>query len=220
MVPKRAAEGVDRRELVVLVHGMGRSRLSMVVMGRSLERAGYRVVNWGYPSTSEGVAGIGARLVRDVDAHRGAAPRVHFVTHSLGSIVVRWALAHDPPDSLGRVVMLAPPNQGARSADRMARWVGWLLPPIHELKTDPTTTARTLALPAGAEVGVIAGERDGKVSVAESHLDGERDHVAVRSQHTFIMYRRDVRRLVRRFLAEGSFGTGDGRPVHTAVAIE
>jgi predicted alpha/beta hydrolase family esterase len=203
----------DERELVVLVHGMGRSRLSMYMMGRSLEQAGYRVVNWGYSSTSRAVPELGEELADAVRTRQGAAPRVHFVTHSLGSIIVRWSLANAPPAQLGRVVMLAPPNQGSRAADRMARWVGWLLPPIRELRTDSTATARTLPLPAEAEVGVIAGERDGKVTVAESHLEGEREHVVVRSHHTFIMNRRDVRGLVQRFLATGSFGDG-ARPAH------
>jgi hypothetical protein len=212
--PERPADPADKRELVVLVHGMGRSKLSMFIMGRSLERAGYRVLNWGYNSTAPGVPVLGERLAAKVRSQQGAAPRVHFVTHSLGSIIVRWTLANDPPPALGRVVMMAPPNQGSRSADRYTPWVGWLLPPIRELRTEAGTTARTLALPAGAEVGVIAGERDAKVSVAESHLEGERDHVVVSSWHTFIMNRGDVRRLVARFLATGSFGHAEGRPAH------
>lgn len=216
--PALAPQAGDKREMVVLVHGMGRSRLSMFVMARSLESSGYRVLNWGYPSTAKGVPVLGERLAAAVRSQRGEAPRVHFVTHSLGSIIVRWALANDPPAPLGRVVMLAPPNQGSRSADRYTPWVGWLLPPIRELRTDPAATARTLALPADAEVGVIAGERDGKVSISESHLEGERDHVVVRAHHTFIMNRGDVRRLVARFLGTGSFGDGDGRPAHPHAA--
>lgn len=203
--PEPAPDPGDRRELVVLVHGMGRTRLSMYLMGRSLEQAGYRVLNWGYPIRSPRVAALGESLADEVRRQSGSAPRVHFVTHSLGSIIVRWTLSHDPPPVPGRVVMLAPPNQGARAADRWARWVGWLLPPIHDLRTDPSALVRTLALPAHAEVGVIAGDRDGKVSVAESHLEGERDHVVVRSQHTFIMHRGDVKELVARFLATGTF---------------
>jgi pimeloyl-ACP methyl ester carboxylesterase len=194
----------DTRELVVLVHGMGRSRASMFTMGRALEKSGYRVVNFGYPYR-DSISGLGRRLGATLDRHTGAAPRVHFVTHSLGSILVRWVLVNHPPSVAGRVVMLAPPNQGSSAADRYARWIGWLLPPIHELRTDSTTTARTLVLPAGAEVGVIAGTRDGKVSVAESHLEGEREHVLVPSAHSFIMHRGDVRRLVLRFLATGTF---------------
>jgi pimeloyl-ACP methyl ester carboxylesterase len=196
----------DRRELVVLVHGMGRTRVSMFAMGWSLERAGFRVVNWGYSSTRGSVPELGGRLAREVRLQRGEAPRVHFVTHSLGGVLVRWALAHDPPERVGRVVMMAPPNQGSAAADRYTRWVGWLLPAIRELRTDPLATARALPLPYDVEVGVIAGARDGKVSIHESHLEGERDHAVVPAFHTFIMNRGDVQRLVRTFLREGTFG--------------
>ena len=60
-------------------------------------------------------------------------------------------------------------------------------------------------MPPSVEVGVIAGEHDGKVSVAESHLPGERDHAVVPSAHTFIMVREDVQRLVATFLEDGTF---------------
>ncbi|HEX8692138.1 MAG TPA: alpha/beta fold hydrolase [Longimicrobium sp.] len=198
----------DRRELVVLVHGMGRSRASMWLLGRSLEAEGYRVLNWGYSSYSDPVPALGARLARDVSGELGRAPKVHFVGHSLGNVIVRWALAHEPPARAGRVVMLAPPNQGAAAADRYARYAAWLMPPIEELRTAPGSTVRTLPAPRGVDVGVIAGAHDGKVSVDETHLAGERDHVVVPAAHSFIMNRRDVRDLTLRFLRTGRFGAG------------
>ncbi len=102
--------------------------------------------------------------------------------------------------------MLAPPNQGAAAADRWARRIGWAVPFLHELATGEGSTARTLRLPEGVDVGIIAGLRDAKVRIAETHLEGERDHAVVPSYHSFIMNRRDVHRLVCRFLAEGRFG--------------
>lgn len=202
------------KELVVLVHGMGRSRMSMWLMGRALEREGYRVVNWGYSSTSRSIPELGAELAEGLREELGNAPRVHFVGHSLGNIIVRWALTNQPPPRVGRVVMLAPPNQGSASADRWSRWVGWLLPPIRELRTDSSSTVRTLPIRGEFEVGVIAGADDGKVSVDETHLDGEREHVVVPSAHTFIMNRGDVQALVVRFLRTGTFGAGIARPAH------
>lgn len=194
------------RELVVLVHGMGRTKLSMVLLARTLEREGYQVMNWGYSSYSHSVPELGRRLGAAVAARGGPAPaRVHFVGHSLGNVIVRWVLANEPPANAGRVVMLAPPNQGSRTADRYARWLGWLLRPLPELRTDSTGIVRTLSLPPGVEVGVIAGRYDGKVSVAETHLAGESGHRVVPSAHTFIMNRRDVRRLTLAFLREGRF---------------
>lgn len=195
----------DTRELVVLAHGMGRTPASMWVLARSLRARGYRVLNWGYSSYTRPLAELGAMLARDVAAAAGDAAQVHFVGHSLGTLITRWVLAHAPPRRLGRVVMLAPPNRGARRADRVVRFGAWLLPALPDLCTHERAAARTLAPPAGVEVGIIAGATDRTVRVAETHLDGAAGHVLVPGGHTFIMLRPTVLRLVHGFLATGSF---------------
>ncbi|MBV9109659.1 MAG: alpha/beta fold hydrolase [Gemmatimonadetes bacterium] len=206
MTPPRVPGG-DMRELVVLAHGLGRTPASMWWLARSLRARGYRVLNWGYPSYTLPVPVLGERLARDVAAALGDAPAVHFVGHSLGTVLIRWVLAHDPPPRPGRVVMLAPPNRGARKADRVAPYAGWLLPPLADLRTAADAPARALAAPAGVEVGIIAGASDRTVRVAETHLDGAAGHVLVPGGHTFIMLRADVHRLVHAFLARGTFAT-------------
>ncbi|HEY0020510.1 MAG TPA: alpha/beta fold hydrolase [Longimicrobium sp.] len=216
VVEAAAPRAGDTRELVVLVHGMGRTPLSMGVLGRRLERDGYRVVRFGYRSTRGSVAELGAALGRRAAQRTGDAPRVHFIGHSLGTVIIRSMIAQAPPERTGRVVMLAPPNQGSAAADRWAPWIGWAMPPIRELRTVPGSTARTLALPEGAEVGIIAGARDHKVRVAETYLAGARDHVVVPGFHTFLMNRPDVHRLVLRFLRTGRFSETEapGEPVN------
>jgi triacylglycerol lipase len=199
----------DTRELVVLVHGMGRTPVSMSLLGNRLERDGYRVVQFGYRSTRGSVEELGAALSRRAELRTGDAPRVHFIGHSLGTVIIRSMLAQAPPERTGRVVMLAPPNQGSKSADRWAPWLGWMMPPIRELRTTPESTARTLALPRGAEVGIIAGARDHKVRVPETYLEGARDHVIVRGFHTFLMNRPDVHRLILQFLRTGRFSPAE-----------
>lgn len=199
----------DRRETVFLIHGMGRTPLSMLLLRRRLERDGYRVVNWGYWRTTGSVRELASMLAREVEEQRGDAAAIHFVGHSLGNIIVRCLLAHEDVGPVGRIVMLAPPNQGSAKADRYASLVGWLLPMIHELRTNAESTARTLPLPGDVDVGIIAGTLDRKVRVAETHLDGARDHATVPSAHTFIMNRHDVHRLVARFLRDGAFSASD-----------
>jgi triacylglycerol lipase len=200
------ARPADGRELVFTLHGLGRTRVSMVMMARSLEQAGFRVVNWGYPSASGSIPDFGRSLAAEVERQAAAAPRIHFVGHSLGNIVVRWMLAHAPPPRAGRVVMLAPPNQGSRAADRFAPWLGWFLRPLSELRTEEGSTVRSLAEVAGVEVGIIAGSRDRKVLLHEAHLPGAAETVVLPTSHTFLMNRPDVQRLVARFLREGTFG--------------
>ena len=189
-------------DLVVLVHGMGRTPGSMVPLARHLRSAGYRVLNVGYSSYGPDVAGIGHRVAERTQAALADVPsrRVHYVGHSLGAIAIRWVLANERPANAGRVVLLAPPNQGAASADRLTRRVGWLLRPIGELRTDSASTVRGLPPETGVPTLVVAGARDGKVSVAEARLDGA-ETVVVPGGHTFIMTRRDVLQLVTGFLA-------------------
>ena len=194
----------EPRELVVLVHGMGRTTLSMAPLEIGLRRAGYRVLNVGYSSQGPSVAEIGTMLDEEITemlAHE-PAPRVHFVGHSLGTVVIRWLLIHAPPAALGRSVFLAPPNRGSHSADRLAGLLGWTLPPIRELRTTGSTAAN-LGTPPRAEIAVIAGDRDGKVTVEETCLDGAA-HAVVPSGHTFIMMRPHVMRMVRAYLATGT----------------
>jgi pimeloyl-ACP methyl ester carboxylesterase len=203
-VPEAEPLPEGAREAVVLVHGMGRTPLSMAALEHDFEAAGYRVLNWGYSSWCCTVAELAAQLETDVMAWRGDAQRIHFVGHSLGSILVRQMLASGAELPAGRVVMLAPPNQGSRDADRYTRWLGALLKPLPELRTD-NGTVRSIPVLHDVEVGIIAGDRDGKVSVAETQLEGARAHIVVPSAHSFIMMKTSVRELVLRFVREGAF---------------
>jgi len=201
----------DRGETVVLIHGMGRSWLSMLPLGRALRRDGYRVVLYGYPSTRYGLSDHAAKFATFLatEVFPGAAPgTVHLVGHSLGGIVIRQALGETPPPTVGRIVMLAPPNQGLRLAERLARWwiLRWLLQPLPELSVAPDAAIQRVPVPQ-AEIGIIAGCDDGKVDVAFTHLPGniEAGHLVVPACHSFLMNRHDVQAATAAFLREGRF---------------
>ncbi|MFN0196727.1 MAG: esterase/lipase family protein [Planctomycetaceae bacterium] len=202
-----ATEPAPRGEVVVLVHGMIRSPLSMKPLADHLESQGYDVFNWGYSSTCCGIAELGERLQDDLAEYRKEhSGPVHFVGHSLGNIIIRWTLTKGtPPEDVGRVVMLAPPNQGSSKADLFAPLLGNIIKPISELQTDAESTARKLPEIEHAKVGVIAGKYDDKVSVDESHLAEETDHIVVPAFHSFLMFREDVKHQILTFLETGEF---------------
>jgi len=210
------------RELVVLVHGMGRTACSMAPVRRALEAAGYEVLNHGYHSRRMTVAEAGSELAAAVAtvSLRPEVTRVHFVGHSLGNIVIRWVLANAPPARLGRVVMLAPPNQGARLADRFAGWLSWLSQPLPDLTTASGSAARTLVTPAGVEIGVIAGSYDHTVRLEETFLAGQKERAVVPCGHTFIMRKTRVHQLAVRFLRDGTFGEAIAPPAPQPVRPE
>ena len=154
-----------RAECVVLLHGLARSATSLWVMEEVLEAEGYQVVNLGYPSTEASIEALSAGAIEPALA--SCAPgTVHMVTHSMGGILLRhWLSEHELP-TLGRVVMLAPPNQGAELVDYFAdlapfEWVNG--PAGQELGTEAGSVP--LALPL-TEKNVATIPRRGGQKVA------------------------------------------------------
>jgi triacylglycerol lipase len=210
-------------ECVILLHGLARTAGSMEKLATALRERGYQVANVDYPSRHYSIAelagiAIGEGLLR---CETMQAPRIHFVTHSLGGILVRYYLKHESISKLGRVVMLAPPNHGSEVVDHFAQLpgYGWINGPAGlELGTD----THSLPLQLGAvayPVGVIAGTSsinpilssvlpdpdDGKVSVESARLEGMEDFLTVPVSHPFVMRDAVVIAEVSHFLATGTF---------------
>ena len=158
-------EGAPESETVVLLHGLARGPLSMWLLAHALGRAGYDVINLGYPSRRQDLAGLTA-LVRARLATRAPAPgrsaTLHGVGHSLGGLVLLAALRDPPPPwQARRLVTLGSPHRGASIAARLMGWRAaqrFFGPVLADLA--PASVARRRALAAGRaplEVGVIAG---------------------------------------------------------------
>jgi pimeloyl-ACP methyl ester carboxylesterase len=212
----------DAAETVVLVHGLGRTPASMLLLQERLADAGYRVVNFGYPSRTEPLEALTDSL-RSAVARCCSGPEgdVHFVTHSMGGVLVRILLAAQAELFEGRVVMLSPPNQGSEIVDAFSdspllRSV--LGPAGLRLGTDSTGVASELP-PVNFSLGIITGDRslnpigswlipgpdDGKVGVDNARVEGADAFLVVPATHTFIMNRTDVAEQVVHFLRHGSF---------------
>src|ERR1043165_3678382 len=78
------------QEHVILLHGLCRTKRSMKSMEESLVRAGFRVSNINYPSRSASIEQLSENAIGQsvAECRREGAPSIHFVTHSLGGILV------------------------------------------------------------------------------------------------------------------------------------
>jgi len=206
---------------VVLLHGLGRSRANMLILKWRLEARGYDVCNIGYDTRVDSIEvasdGVFDSLVDCLDPRKP----VHFVTHSLGGLVLRSLLDRHDGIEGGRAVMLAPPNRGSEIADWLRAFPitdGLLGDLAGQLGTRREDLPQYLPSPS-IPFGVIAGDRwinpvgrwllpaphDGTVSVASTRLDGMSDHLVLPYTHTFIMNAAEVAVQIDTFLRSGQF---------------
>ena len=211
------------KDCVILLHGLGRSAASMFVMQNYLDAEGYDAISLGYPSRLKPIPELAARVVKKIPK-RCVDQTTHFVTHSMGGILMRYAAEHLPsslPKDMGRTVMLGPPNKGSEIVDisragawfRIANGTAGLA-----LGTDKDSWPNrlgaypfALGIIAGNQSiepywsGSIKGEDDGKVSVESTKLEGMDYHLVLPVTHTFMMQNPEVMRQVLHFLVHGRF---------------
>ena len=217
------AGNADRHETVILLHGLARSPWTMSKIERQLREDGYTVYNLGYPSRHQPIEKLAAGIAKEMQGKTAGTARIHFVTHSMGGIIVRQILADKSIPNVGRVVMLSPPNQGSEVVDRLGHWrlFKWINGPAGcQLGTGVDSIPCRLGVPPpGIEIGVITGDRsinwilsclipgkdDGKVSAERAKLPGMKEFRIYHSCHPLIMRNAAVINDIKSFLESGKF---------------
>lgn len=221
-------------DCVVLLHGLWRDARAMSYVEQQLQQNGYSTVNISYPSTQQPLPLLADTYVdAAVQGCRNQfAPRIHFVTHSMGGILARWYLqGHEIPEA-GRVVMLSPPNHGSE-------WVDWLRdnflmkpllgPAGLQLSTD-SELLRGLK-PLRLEIGVITGSggrgwfgmpepNDNAVTVASAQLEEMQDFLVVPHNHVSIRRSEHVLRQTLAFLRDGRFAPAPPAPSSLPAPVQ
>jgi pimeloyl-ACP methyl ester carboxylesterase len=197
----------DPQETVVLIHGMLAGSRSMRSMGNSLVESGFEVIYWSYPTLGHSLQTHGQALadnIRDLLTQQ-SIDRLHFATHSMGSIILRVALQQVTIPDGSRVVMLAPPNSGSRLTRLPMGPLATWFPQLGELSESPDSLVNQLPQPDGVEIGVMAAQNDRVVDIDRTKLDAQRDHLVVPTTHQRLPSQPDVIDQVLCFLKHGTF---------------
>ena len=213
--------GLVENETVILLHGLARTDACMKKIAVTLESSGYQVINCRYASFENPIEVIADNTIQDALQQTPNHNKVHFVTHSMGGILVRLYLQNRKVDNLGRVVMLGPPNKGSKLIDILQKVITH--PDINatsgmQLSTNENSIPNQLGK-ATFELGIIAGKRtvnpilslllgeenDGKVSVESTKLEGMKDHLVMPVTHPFMMKNNKVIFQIKSFLEKGAF---------------
>jgi len=212
-----------RADCVVLLHGLARTANSMSDIEDAFRERGFEVVNVDYPSREKRVEDLSVQAIQSglEGCSAGCDEKIHFVTHSMGGILVRYYLAGHTIQNLGRVVMLAPPNNGSEVVDNMGDVpaFGFVNGPAGlQLGTGPDGIPSQLGA-VTYPVGIIAGTRtinpilsqylpnpdDGKVSVESTKVEGMADFVSLPVSHPFIVRDKEAIRQAIAFIETGAF---------------
>ncbi len=211
------------KDYVILLHGLSRTNHSMDTIEKRLKDEGYCVLNLGYPSRGEKIEQIVQNtLIPQLQRFcTDSTKKIHFVTHSMGGIVLRYYLNTKPKINTGRIVMLSPPNKGSEVVDFLKNVPGvkkLMGPAFEQLSSDSASFVNSLK-PVKEEIGVITGERtinfinsiiipgadDGKVSIERAKLEEMKDFLIVERTHVFIMDAPEVLEQCMYFIKTGGF---------------
>jgi pimeloyl-ACP methyl ester carboxylesterase len=202
---------------VVVVHGLWMHSAAMLPLAWRLQRSGFKVARFSYRSVRAGLEENAARLVRFCAELDAEAPCL--VGHSLGGLTILAALGQSPRLRARRIVLLGVPYGGIEAAHGLARFrLGQTLlgRSIRDALDRPSPP-----LPAGLEVGVIAGDvpagmgrivarlpkpNDGVVCVKEARVPGARDTRVLHVNHAGMLLSAAVAHATCAFLKEGRFG--------------
>jgi pimeloyl-ACP methyl ester carboxylesterase len=202
---------------VVLVHGLGRSRLSLLLLARRLARSGHTPQLFPYSALFETYERVVLRLVNRLRQLEAQGGEVGLIGHSFGGLLLREALSAVANLRVKHLIMLATPNRQPRLGLRVYTRLPfrWFRGSCGQRLTD-ASWFRSLAVPS-VPYTIVAGMRgwrghrgpfngepnDGIVAVSETIIQDTDRPVLVPTIHTFIMNSRVVHRLiVEKFSAE------------------
>ncbi len=217
----QASELKNDGDYVVILHGIARSNKHIQKLAIYLQKDGFDVINLNYPSTTYKIEDLTEIINKEISERVTEEKPIHFIGYSMGGLMVRALIHRYNYKNLGKVVQLAPPNQGSEVADFVKNFWSYkkIYGPAGQQLIANQNAVKHLFGEVNYELGIIAGnttidpissviipgENDGKVAVERTKLEGTKDHIVVSASHTFFPSNKEVQNQTLHFLKNGNF---------------
>jgi len=207
----------EKKEHVVLVHGLYMHGNGTKVLSHWLRKAGFSTSEFSYKTVKADLDTNAEKLyqhMQDIDAET-----VHAVGHSLGGVLLQHMYNTHNYSKPGRVVALGSPFLGSQVARTLRKnpiasaMLGKSMANLMESGERAWTTEHDLGIIAGTvSVGLgtilpkmLESPNDGTVAVSETKLPGHKEHITVPVSHTALIFSPKTSDKVISFLKNGKF---------------
>jgi len=203
----------DKKEVVILVHGLWMKGPELFFIRYKLMRQGYRVYQFHYPSILKSPEQNAASLFQFVSKIN--SPVIHFVAHSLGGIVLAHLFAHHEIKQQGKIVLIGSPLKGSAAAAYLHKnkLMKFLLgksvikgllgdAPKESLKQKVCVIAGTNGPGAGQLFAAKAMQKpnDGTVNLHETQLENAAEFHEIARSHFLLLISNKVTTIMINFL--------------------
>jgi len=207
---------VETVETVVLVHGLWMHGWVMRLIGMRLRRCGFHTTSFSYPSMRNSLSQNASVLSQFVAGI--AAPRIHFIGHSLGGLLILQMLGEFPESRTGRIILAGSPYNISCVAEKLSRrrpgryilgrsmlqWM-WQKPPACEGEYKLGVIAGSRSIGGGRLISRMATPNDGVVTVEETRIPGVIDQIVLDVTHSGMLLSAELARQACSFLRYGYF---------------
>jgi pimeloyl-ACP methyl ester carboxylesterase len=188
----------------------------MRLTGMRLRRCGFHSVIFSYPSMRNSLSQNALLLSHFVVGM--TAPRIHFIGHSLGGLLVLQMLAEYPEQRTGRVILVGSPYNGSNVATRLSRrgpgryilgrsMLQWLeqKAPERNAQYEVGVIAGRKSIGCGRLISRLPQPNDGVVTVDETRISNISDQVVLNVSHSGMLLSAGLALQACSFLRSGHF---------------
>lgn len=204
-------------DIVVLVHGLWMHGWVMRLTGMRLRHCGFHPIVFSYPSMRNSLS-QNALLLSHFVAGMTASPRIHFIGHSLGGLLVLQMLAEYPEQRTGRVILVGSPYNGSNVATRLSRrgpgryilgrsMLQWLeqKAPERNAQYEVGVIAGRKSIGCGRLISRLPQPNDGVVTVDETRISNISDQIVLNVSHSGMLLSTGLALQACSFLRSGHF---------------